>query len=86
MTKLVTAGAVLVLAIVFGFVFWNQLSSNQHQLAGGEVNTTSGVAQQQKTTTPKKDSLDMIDADLNSSSPDSVDSDSTQIDSKLKAY
>jgi hypothetical protein len=84
MTKLVTAGAVLVLAIVFGFIFWNQFSSNQQQLAGG--NSPYSQNDTQQNSIPKNDNLDLIDTDLNSSNINSIDSDSGQMDAQLKSF
>jgi predicted PurR-regulated permease PerM len=84
MTKLVTAGAVLVLAIVFGFIFWNQFSSNQQQLAGG--NSPYSKNDTQQNSIPKNDNLDLIDTDLNSSNINSIDSDSGQMDAQLKSF
>ncbi|MBX4205437.1 MAG: hypothetical protein KW788_04650 [Candidatus Doudnabacteria bacterium] len=79
MTKLITAGSVLVLAIVFGLIFWNQLSSNQQQLAGGDSSSS-------QTPVVHNDNLDRIDADLSSSSIENIDSDSSQMDAKLRTY
>ena len=87
MTKLVTAGAILVLAIVFGFIFWNQFTSNQQQLAGTNANqTASHNTTSQTAAVPKNDNLDSIDAALSGSNIDSIDSDSTQMNYQLKSY
>lgn len=41
--RLVAGGVLLVAAIIFGMIFWNQFAANQQQLAGGEVAGTSTV-------------------------------------------
>jgi hypothetical protein len=89
MTKIATAGAVLVLAIVFGFIFWSQFTSNQQQLSGGNPSYTQNNNSQNNanvSTIPKNDNLDLIDTDLNSVDVNSIDSDSGKIDAQLKSF
>lgn len=82
-TKLITAGVILVVAILFGFIFWNQFSSNQEDLAGGDnsqINTNS-----QASTVPQNDSLSSIEESLEGVNVN-VDSDSSQLDSELNGF
>jgi len=80
-TRLTTAGVILVAAIIFGFIFWNQFTSNQRNLAGGN---DMPAAQTQKA--PTHDNLTAIETDLNGIDLNSVDSDSTQISTELSGF
>jgi len=81
-TRLITAGAILVLAIVFGFIFWNQFSSNQKQLAGGTPPNTSN----NYPVVPKNDSVGAVQTDLNSADINGIDSDSSQFSTQLNGF
>ena len=83
-TRLITAGVILVAAIIFGFIFWNQFSSNQQNLAGG--NMPVPTTQTTQTQTPKKDSVSSIETDLNNVDVNSIDSDSSQFNTQLKGF
>lgn len=77
-TRIVTGGMILVIAIVFAFIFWNQFSSNQHTLSGD--NSTVAIKK-----TPSNDSVSSIETDLNTIDTN-IDSDSTQFDAELQGF
>lgn len=92
-TRIGIATAVLVLAVVFGFIFWNQFTSNQNQLAGNNnptpaatQNQTSSTQDLQQTSVPKNDSLDSIEASLSSVDIIGIDSDSAELSSELNGF
>lgn len=78
-TKVVTAGVILVMAIVFGFIFWNQFTTNQADLAKGPATTTTNTA-------PKQDTVKAIGTDLSGVDIESIDSDSAQFDTQLSGF
>ena len=80
-TRLITAGVILVAAIIFGFIFWNQFTTNQRDLAGGNQ-----TAETQTQMAPKNDSIGAVETDLDQIDVNSVDSDSAQIDSQLNGF
>ena len=97
-TRLITAGVVLVVAIIFGFIFINQFTANQKSLSGETPSTyqTTNENTQMQTPTPtstqggessvpKNDSVSSIETDLNNLDLN-FDSDSAQFDSQLKGF
>jgi hypothetical protein len=84
-TRLVTAGAILVFAIIFSFIFWNQFTSNQRQLAGNPGQSTNNATVSQ-TPTPANDSAASIESDLNSIDINGIDSDSSQFTTSLNGF
>ena len=96
-TKLITAGVILVFAIVFGFIFWNQFTANQQHLAGTDssqsaVNSSSNSAtnstasQSSQVQIPANDNLTTISTDLNASDINSIDSDSSQMNTQIQGF
>jgi hypothetical protein len=83
-TRVTIAVSVLVLAIVFGFIFWNQFASNQHELAGGD--DTPYTVQTNKTSVPKNDTVSSIETDLNATDTTGIDSDSSQLNTQLNGF
>jgi hypothetical protein len=77
-TKLVTGGVILIAAIIFGLIFWNQFTTNQQDLAGGNIKVEEKPV--------KHESISSIEADLNSIDVTSLDSDSAQFDTELSGF
>ncbi|HEX5430134.1 MAG TPA: hypothetical protein VFX17_03620 [Patescibacteria group bacterium] len=89
-TRISIAVAVLVLAVVFGFIFWNQFSNSQQTLAGANPNPVSSNSNSSnqaaiKSDVPTNDSLDAIGTDL-SGVDTNIDSDSSQMDAQLNGF
>lgn len=85
-TRLTIAGAVLVLAIVFGFIFWNQFSSSQKQLAAGNTPISQTSSSNSKSAVPKNDNISNIESDLSGVNVNTVDTESTQLNSQLNGF
>lgn len=84
-TRILIGAAVLVLAIVFGFIFWNQFSSNQQNLAGGNPQLYTNTSKSSSTAV-KNDSVDSIDSDLSGVNVTNIDSDSSQFNTQLNGF
>jgi hypothetical protein len=86
-TRIATGFAVLVIAVVFGFVFWNQFKINQQNLAGGPgngfVSSDSTAVVHHKSTS---DTLNAIEKDLNNINENAIDSDSGQMSTQLRGF
>lgn len=96
-TKLIIIGLVLLAAVICGFVFWGDLVSNQQDLSNtGQpvpVNNTqtNSSADSSSSSTPEvtptplssSDDVDSIQADLNNSDPNTIDSDNSQVQTEL---
>ena len=86
-TRILIGAAVLVLAIVFGFIFWNQFSSNQQNLAGGNPQMTQTYTKTSNNTAVKSnDNLDSIDSDLSGVNVTNIDSDSADMSTQLNGF
>lgn len=95
-TKLIIIGLVLIAAVICGFVFWGDLVTNQQNIANSNqtVPTSNNTASSDTTTdssnpevtpTPlsSSDDVDSIEADLNNSDPNTIDSDNSQVQTEL---
>jgi cell division protein YceG involved in septum cleavage len=86
-TRLTIAGSVLVLAIVFGFIFWNQFTSNQQNLAGGNSpSQTANTNSDQTMTVPKNDNVSAIENDLSGINVSGIDQDSAELNAGLSGF
>jgi hypothetical protein len=96
--KLIIFGTVLVIVVVFGFIFWDDLKFNQQQISnmplppspaadlqqGGSMNYNQSTAESDDAPPlNSEDDLDSLESDLNNTNLE-IDSDRGQIETELQ--
>lgn len=82
--KLIVFGLILVAVVVFGTLFWENFSATQQEIA----NTPMGMTPYQSSNTSgmsSSDDLDSIEADLNTTDVNGIDSDNSSLQAELNS-
>ncbi|HYC79568.1 MAG TPA: hypothetical protein VEC17_00920 [Candidatus Binatia bacterium] len=89
--KYMVVGVVLIAAVIFGSIFWGDLLFNQSEISNLNTEEVQDILpnpapeSQQTSNMSSSDSYDSIEADLNSTNVNDIDSDNTSLEAELNA-
>jgi hypothetical protein len=100
-SRIIIAGVILVIATVFGVIFWSQFHDSQQNLSGANMpmgqnnydpktttgNSTAGTNPQSAgKPMPDNDNIESISSDLGQINVNSLDSDSSDLNAQINGF